>query len=80
MNLNKYEITKFLNDCDLDNSKLWLAEAEFGFSQLRETISSLAANSKILEVGCGSGILLSVLAEEFPRHVLTILLRQSENK
>jgi 2-polyprenyl-3-methyl-5-hydroxy-6-metoxy-1,4-benzoquinol methylase len=68
MNLNKYKITKFINTCDLDNSKLWLAEAEFGFSQLKETISSLAADSKILEVGCGSGILLSVLAEEFPHH------------
>ena len=68
MNLNKYEITKFLNNCDLDNSKLWLAEAEFGFSQLKETISSLPVNSKILEVGCGSGILLSVLAEEFSHH------------
>ena len=68
MNLNNYKITKFLNVCDLDNSKFWLAEAEFGFSQLKEIISSLAADSKILEVGCGSGILLSVLAEEFPNH------------
>jgi len=68
MNLNKYAITKFLNDSDIDNTKLWLAEAEFGFSQLKETISSLAANSKILEVGCGSGILLSILAEEFYHH------------
>lgn len=68
MNFNKYKITKFINTCDSYNSKLWLAEAEFGFSQLKETISSLAADSKILEVGCGSGILLSVLSEEFPHN------------
>ena len=68
MNLNNYKITKFINASDLDNSKLWLAEAKFGFSQLKETISSLDDDSKILEVGCGSGILLSVLAEEFPNH------------
>tara|TARA_B100001063_G_C16609042_1_gene474779 strand:- start:49 stop:876 length:828 start_codon:yes stop_codon:yes gene_type:complete len=71
MNLDKYEITKLLNDCDFDNSNLWLAEAEFGFSQLKEPISSLTINSKILEVGCGSGILLSVLAEEFSHHKFT---------
>jgi len=68
MDLNNYKITKFINASDLDNSKLWLAEAKFGFSQLKETISSLAPDSKILEVGCGSGILLSILAEEFPHH------------
>ena len=68
MNLDNYKITKFINSSDLDNSKLWLAEAEFGFSQLQETISSLDTDSKILEVGCGSGILLSILAEEFPHH------------
>ena len=68
MNLDNYKITKFINASDLDNSRLWLAEAEFGFSQLQETISSLDTDSKILEVGCGSGILLSILAEEFPNH------------
>jgi len=68
MNSDNYKITKFINASDLDNSKLWLAEAEFGFSQLQETISSLDTDSKILEVGCGSGILLSILAEEFPHH------------
>lgn len=68
MSLDNYKVAKYINASDLDNSKLWLAEAKFGFLQLKETISSLATESKILEVGCGSGILLSVLAEEFPHH------------
>lgn len=68
MEINKYEITKVLEDHNLENSKLWLAEAEFGFSHLKEHVSSLTANMDILEVGCGSGILLSMLAEEFPNH------------
>jgi 2-polyprenyl-3-methyl-5-hydroxy-6-metoxy-1,4-benzoquinol methylase len=68
MKLDKYEITKVLDDCNLENSKLWRNEAEFGFSHLKEPISSLAANSEIFEVGCGSGILLSMLAEEFSQH------------
>ena len=68
MEIDKFEITKVLNDPNLENSKLWLAEAEFGFSHLKEYVSSLTANRDILEVGCGSGILLSMLAEEFPHH------------
>lgn len=68
MKLDKYEITKILNDYNFDNSKLWRAEAEFGFSHLKGPISSLPANSDILEVGCGSGILLSMLTEEFSHH------------
>lgn len=68
MKLDKYDITKILDGYNFDNSKLWLAEAEFGFSHLKGPISSLAANSDILEVGCGSGILLSMLTEEYPQH------------
>lgn len=66
MKLNNYEIKKVLDDCNIDNSKLWFAEAEFGFSHIKGPISSLPSNSEILEVGCGSGILLSMLTEEFP--------------
>ena len=49
MKLDKYEITKVLDDCNLENSKLWHAEVEFGFFHLKEPISLLAANSEILE-------------------------------
>ena len=66
--MKKYSISKIVEISNLKNSKLWLAEAEFGFSNLKEPISSFSANSDILEVGCGSGILLSMLAEEFPQH------------
>ena len=63
MSLDNYKVAKYINASDLDNSKLWLAEAKFGFLQLKETISSLATESKILEVGCGSGI-LSIYASQ----------------
>ena len=68
MKTDKHEITKIIADSNLDSSKLWLGEAEFGSSHVKDPISSLAANSDILEVGCGSGILLAMLAEEFPHH------------
>lgn len=47
---------------------LWLAEANFGLLNLRDYIKTLEVNSNILEVGCGSGILLSMLSEEFSQH------------
>lgn len=63
-----YKILKFLNNSNYSNSALWINEAQFGFSHLRGPISSLDSNSDILEVGCGSGILLSMLAEEYSQH------------
>ncbi len=66
--MKRYEILKVLDESKLENSALWIAEAEFGFSHLKEQISSLKSKANILEVGCGSGILLSMLAEEFSQH------------
>lgn len=66
--MNKNKIIKVLNESNLEGTELWLAEAEFGFSHLKKLISSLAVDSDILEVGCGSAILLSILAEEFSHH------------
>tara|TARA_B110000467_G_C18266357_1_gene449519 strand:- start:23 stop:529 length:507 start_codon:yes stop_codon:yes gene_type:complete len=68
--MKKYEILRVLNDSSFENSALWVAEAEFGFSYLTEKIDSFAGTAKILEVGCGTGILLSMLAEEFSQHEL----------
>ena len=65
--MKKYLISKIVETSNLKNSNCGLP-AEFGFSHLKEPISSFSANSDILEVGCGSGILLSMLAEEFPQH------------
>ncbi|MDA8952426.1 class I SAM-dependent methyltransferase [Pseudomonadales bacterium] len=67
--MKKYQILQFLEASNLENSSLWIAEAEFGYSHLKAKIESLQGENEILEVGCGSGILLSMLAEEFPQHV-----------
>ena len=74
-NLNRYDskigrhkILKYLDKSNLKYSSLWSAEAKFGFPHLKKKIESLKINSNILEVGCGSGILMSMLIEEHPEH------------
>lgn len=57
-----------IKSLDIPNSAVWIAEAEFGLRYVRDYIQELSDSSSILEVGCGSGILLSMLAEEFPSH------------
>ena len=52
------------------NIKKETGEAKFGFPYLKEKIDSMECGAKILEVGCGTGILLSMLAEEFSQHEL----------
>jgi len=66
--VDNYKITKAVYASNAENIELWLAEARFGFSHLKEFIPSLRSNSDILEVGCGSGILLSMLAEEYSEY------------
>lgn len=66
--MKKYKILEILNKYNLKNSDLWIAEAKFGFNQLQKTIKKLKDNANILEVGCGSGILLAMLAQEFPKY------------
>ena len=66
--MEKYQIIEFLKNSKQKNSDLWIAEALFGFSHVKGLINNLKKESNILEVGCGSGILLSILAEEFTHH------------
>ena len=66
--MEKYQIIQFLKNSKQKNSDLWIAEALFGFSHVKGPINNLKKESNILEVGCGSGILLSILAEEFTHH------------
>ncbi len=44
---------------------VWLNEAKFGFRYLRDFCGRLPDGASVLEVGCGSGILLGMLAESF---------------
>jgi 2-polyprenyl-3-methyl-5-hydroxy-6-metoxy-1,4-benzoquinol methylase len=66
--IKKHKIVKYIDEANLKYSALWTAEAKFGFSHLKKKIESLRVKSNILEVGCGSGILMSMLIEEHPEH------------
>ena len=54
-----------ISQMGIPESGLWIAEAEFGNSYVSPYCQSTKSGSNVLEVGCGSGILLSMLAEEF---------------
>ena len=45
------------------NKVIWLSEARFGFEYIRPFCENLADATAVLEVGCGSGILLGMLSE-----------------
>ena len=50
---------------NIRNSEMWINEAEFGFGCLTEYCKKISKNGKVLEVGCGSGILLAMLTQKF---------------
>lgn len=66
--MKEFEILRVLNEEKFENLTPYIEEAKFGFSHLRKPISLLDCNANVLEVGCGSGILLSMFVEEFPEH------------
>ena len=47
------------------NSETWINEAEFGFGCLTEYCKQISKSGKVLEVGCGTGILLAMLDQKF---------------
>ena len=65
--MNSRIVTK-INTLNLSNTEVWITEAKFGFRHVKEKIKELPNSSSILEIGCGSGILLSMLTEEFPQN------------
>lgn len=44
---------------------MWIDEAKFGFSCINEYCKNISTNGKVLEIGCGSGILLSMISQNF---------------
>ena len=69
-NMDKSEVDIFNKNeiqgvCDLP---MWISEAKFGLRHVMGSIEKLPKNSNVLEVGCGSGILLSMLVDKFPLH------------
>ena len=63
----KLEISKNLKNLDFPNKETWIYEALFGYEHVDEFLNH--KNSlDVLEVGCGSGILLSILRRQYPHH------------
>jgi len=61
----KNTIINQIRALNVRRSELWINEAEFGFGCLSEYCKKIRKNSKVLEVGCGSGILLAMLTQKF---------------
>jgi len=59
------EIIKKIRKLKNHGSKLWINEALFGLNQIKGDCKSLEVNSNVLEIGCGSGILLSLCSSFF---------------
>lgn len=60
----------FIDDIRTDklpNIDIWINEAKFGFSYIKKHLEALPNGTNVLEVGCGSGILMGLVKEHFPK-------------
>tara|TARA_B100000029_G_scaffold332070_1_gene324292 strand:- start:3676 stop:4494 length:819 start_codon:yes stop_codon:yes gene_type:complete len=62
-----FQVVEKLKSKSFHKKEVWINEAEFGFLHLEDYLSKLPQEAQILEVGCGSGILLSMIAEVYPK-------------
>ena len=62
--LNNKAIEK-IKSLNIKDSDLWLNEANFGFLNIKDFCEKLSKDNKVLEVGCGSGILLYILSNKY---------------
>ena len=54
-----------IKSLEIKDSSNWINEAIFGYKNIYDYCENLKPESKVLEIGCGSGILLSLLVENF---------------
>lgn len=54
-----------IHSLEFEKKTLWINEALFGFQYISKNIGANKSDYSVLEVGCGSGILLSLLSERF---------------
>ena len=65
------DIIQEIREANIRDAETWIKEAEFGLGELGKYIHALDQSSSILEIGCGSGILLGLIAQKYPSHILT---------
>ena len=65
--MSSFKVLKKLESKSFHKKEVWINEAEFGFHHLEDYLYNLPQEAHILEVGCGSGILLSMIAEVNPK-------------
>ena len=65
------DILNDIRNANLRDSETWIQEARFGLRELEEHLLPLNQGSNILEIGCGSGILLSLISQNYPSHKLS---------
>ncbi len=61
----KFEIIEKLENSSISSKDLWINEAFFGLDHISQYLEKINDKATILEIGCGSGILLSMLCEKF---------------
>lgn len=65
------DFIKDIRNANLRDSETWIQEAKFGLRELDEHLLCLEQESNILEIGCGSGILLGLISQNHPSHQLS---------
>ncbi len=63
--MSEFTIVEFLSGQDLPKKQLWINEALFGYDYIKDYCEALPADARVLEVGSGTGILLSMLSEKY---------------
>lgn len=61
------QIDSIIKRSRFQNTQLCLNEARFGFAHIREYLKKFKDGSSVLEIGCGSGILLTMCSEIYKK-------------
>ena len=61
----KKNILKKITFSGSKNRDTWINEALFGYDQIKKYLNHLKPNDDVLEIGSGSGILLSLIKENY---------------
>jgi tRNA G46 methylase TrmB len=65
---DNFNILDVIKTSNIEDKSTWVNKAFFGLAELQDFLKAIPKGSRCLEIGCGSGILLSILSEKFPDH------------